>query len=1172
MRIVDGLTQFSLRNAAMVFLLVVLITAGGVYTATQLKMESMPDIDIPVIAAVTGYPGASPQEVDEKVTKPIEQALQELEGVKKVTSMSSDSVSMVAVEYSFNTDLNQAKQEMQNAIEQTRLPKETTPTSFNRFGFNSKPFMILSVTSKTQSITELEQWVKQTMTPALKRIKEVGKAEIQGQSSKAVYVRLKQDQLKKYNLSVQQVQQALQGNNVTIPVGDVHAEDVIRPVQIDQKITSVEQLKNLRIPLYPNPQENLQKSMKQIDQGFQGLGQSVGQLGQGLGQVGQGLGLLQAQMQLMQAAQQLQAKLLADQLALNAAQLWLKQHPEDEKAKATVATLKPKVDAETKALKKMNDKLKQLQNRMPKPERPAGKLQPGKGQATPAQTAAPSQPQSLKTIKLSQIANVTESIEDAPLITRVNGKPSVNIELLKNPDGNIVDAANKVKEKTASLMKQHPGLEISVLLDQSAMVKLSIHTIIREGLLGALFAMLVILLFLRNLRTVVISIVSIPLSIMATLIFLDQADLTLNVMTLGGLAVAIGRIVDDSLVVIENIHRHRLRSNEETVSLIQTATKEVASAITSSTFTTVVVFIPLGFIDGVVGKLFTPFALTIVFSLLCSLVVSITIVPLMAKYLLKGEKRSRRRRKKSQVVLFYQASLDWAFQHKAVILISAAALLAGSLCLIPVVGTSFIPADQNRTLQVKLTLPPGTSLSATNQKAKEIESQLKSHPEVQVVSASIGNLNSPMAGDTNHISLLVSLRPDTDTSVMVERIRQRLQRHKGNAELQVLELKSLGPSTNQITSVVKGERISDIQAVAAELTQRMKQMKGLTNVSNNLSEQKKLLNVDIDQQKASSEGLTASQVAMSVRALLKADKVNEITQGNQSLEIRLGLEKPQINLVQKLKDLQLLSPSGRMVKLGSIATVKEIDCPLKIQKENGQQYATISGDAVTQDTGALSAELRNIISEIKLPPGVEVTIGGDAQQMSDSFQQIGIAIAGATLLVYLVMLATFKEATTPFTILFSLPFAVIGGLVGLWIAGLPISVAALIGALMLIGIVVTNAIVLLDRVHQQMADGLELEDALLEAAGTRLRPIMMTACATVFALIPAGLGIGEGNAITQGLSVVVIGGLISSTLLTLYIVPIMYLLLSKIGRRNPAKQNPSLHSSLPSTQPMNTTS
>jgi len=1169
------LTRFSLKNVAAVLILILLVTLGGVYSAGQMKMEAMPDISFPVIVAITPYPGASPEDVDEKVTQPIEQALMGTKGAKKVQSISADSTSVVVVEFDFDADLDKIQREMEEAVSRLQLPDEAMDTTFNRFGFDTFPMMIVSLYSKDKKPEELEKWVKEEVEPALKSVAGVGRVDVKGQGPKAVVVRLKPDKLKKYNLTSQQVQQALQGNNVSIPVGDLRVDRLDMPVRVDRKITSVEDLRNMRLTVYPDAQAGMKQAFEQIGQGMEGLGQAVGglgqavgglgeavgQLGQGLGQVGQGVGLVQAQVQLLQSAQQLQAQLLGDRIALNDAEQRLRENPADGEAAREVAMLKAKIQAEEKGLKEIDNRIRQIQKQMPQPKGTGGKnaqlpsgLQPPKATGQKMTKPSSAGEQKIRTIKLSDIAEVKETSEGNTLITRTNGKPSVNIEVVQAPDGNVVEAVDGVKAKLDELKRKHPEIETTLLHDQSRAVKDSIMTMVREGLLGALFASLVILVFLRNLRTTLIAIVSIPLSVLTTLMLLNQADITLNIMTLGGLAVAIGRVVDDSIVVIENIYRHFSKTRERGVSLIQYATKEVGSAIASSTMTTVAVFVPLGMVSGIVGKVFVPFAVTVVIALLSSLVVAVTVVPLLAKLTLLNGKKLKTEHRESRLARVYRQALSWALDHRKTVLLLSTVILLASLLLIPVVGTSFLPADKDKAIRIEVKMPSGTALEVTNEKAKEIEDQLKTYPEVRVVSTTVGNLRGQLAGggsigSTNRVNTFVSLDPDTKMDAFVKRVRDDMERIRGDAELNVHEVNSMIPTSGEIVAVVKGDRIKDIRKVAEELTERMEKMDSLANVTNNLSEQKELVNIEVDQKKAAKEGLSAAQVAMSIRGLLEADTVTELENGSRVQEIKLGLERKDLDSVKKLKDIRIMGPTGDLVRLGDVAEVKKVKGPVTIQKENGQPYATVTGDITISDSGAVSREVRQIIGEMDLPSGISVNLSGETEEMDKSFAQLGVAMVVAVLAVYLVMIIAFGEATAPFTIMFSLPYAVIGGLVGLWISGQPISVSALIGALMLIGIVVTNAIVLIDRVQQQRARGLDVRSALLEAGGTRLRPILMTAFATIFALLPLGLGYGEGSLISQGLAVVVIGGLTSSTFLTLFIVPIMYSILTGVKER-----------------------
>jgi multidrug efflux pump subunit AcrB len=1145
------LTRFSVRNIIAVLILALLVFIGGIYMATRLKMEAMPDINFPVVVAVTPYPGASPEEIDQKVTQPVERAFQGIKGISKVNSISADSTSVVVVQFAFETDLDKAQQQMSDAIRRLRLPTPALEPTFNRFGFNTFPMMNLSIIGANKHPSELEHWADDVAKPSLESVNGVGEVQVKGEGPKAVYIRLLPEKLKQYHLSAQQVQQALASGNLSLPVGILNMNSIDIPVHIEQKITSIEQLKNYNIAVPVNPVAGFESSFAQMDKGFQGMGQAMGDLGQGLGQVGQGVGLLQAQIPLLQQAQQLQAQMIGLQLELNQEQG--KPVPNED----TIRILQVRLNGAQQALTQIHTQIEALQAKIPKAATGRKALSGSGTDIRSMKLSSPSIPETeMKTVKLSDIASITESVQGNALITRTNGKPSIQIEVIKNPEANLIEVANAVNQKIGELKKENSDLDITLLFDQSKPVKASIHSMVREGTLGALFAALMIFLFLRNFRMTLISIVSIPLSILATLILLHQAGITLNVMTLGGMAVAIGRVVDDSIVVIENIYRHLRQNEERDVHLIEKATQEVAAAITSSTLTTVAVFIPLAFVSGIVGKLFLPFAVTVAFALLCSLLVAVTIVPVLAKIMLLRGKKFQLSPHKSRSAETYKKALAWALDHKGWVLSLSILLLFSSLSIIPWIGTSFIPADKDKVIQISLKAPPGTDVKKTDEMVRKIEAKVDKRKEVDIISTSIGNLRggSPLtremnSGSSNQASLFLVLHPSTEMDLFLSQVRAELEPLQTEGEITVSEVRSTGPPSSSMQVIIKGNNLEEMKLVTEQLTEKIKRIKGLTNVGNNLSARKEKILITVDPEKAAKQGLVAQQVAYSVRSLLQAEKVLELEKDGQTQEVRLGLEAKDLNRMEKLKEVEILTPTGKGIRLDELATLTQTTGPVTIQKENGQEVATVSASIAVKDTGAVSRQVQTIIHGMDLPKGIQVTLGGDTEEMNKSFTQLGFAMLVAIGAVYVVMLIAFGEAIAPFTILFSLPYAAIGGLIGLWLCGQPISVSSMIGALMLIGIVVTNAIVLIDRVIQMRRRGLEVRAALLEAAGTRLRPILMTALATIFALLPLGLGYGEGTLISQGLAIVVIGGLASSTLLTLFIVPIIYDILTRIQGR-----------------------
>ncbi len=1169
----NWLTRFSLRNVAAVLILVILVTGSGIYTATQLKMEAMPDINFPVIVAVTPYPGASSEDIAKKVTEPVEKEIMGIEGVDKVTSVSADSTSVVVAQLGFDADLDKAQQQMRDGLDRLSLPDEVMDTTFNRFGFNTFPIINFTVTSDKKKTAELESWINDTVKPELESVDGVGEVKVKGEGPKAVYIRLKPQALKEHNLSLQQVRQMLASAQMSLPVGDLNADTMNMPVRVNQEITSIEELENYELTVQPNITAGIHDAFNQLGQSMQSLGQTVGGLGQavgglsqGLGQVSQGLGQVSEgtrQLAKLQAhTHKVQAEIIGIQIELNKTMEGLQKNPDNGELQQKAAVLRGQLQGKQGELAYLGQQLQTMLAKTPQSggkglDKKAGSASmpslQGKKSATSAGNPQMKE-EGIQTVKLKEIATITESAEDNTLITRTNGKPSVNIEVIKNPDDNVVEVADQINEKLDQLSKTNRDIHFTMLFDQSKGVKESIHSMVREGLLGALFASLIILMFLRNIRMTLISIVSIPVSVLAALILLKQADITLNIMTLGGLTVAIGRVVDDSIVVIENIYRHLMKGIERTSEVIRMATREVASAITSSTMTTVAVFIPLSFIEGIIGEVFYPFALTVAFALICSLVVAVTIVPVLAKLLVLRGAPIKKRKKYNRLAKQYKQALAWSLNHKKIVLVGSTLLLLVSFALVPLIGTSFLPSDKEKAMNIELEMPPGTDLKKTNQITERIEQKLRRHQEVDLITSSVGNLQGELMtnggiGSTNRATMFVTLADNTEIDSFLDQMRKELQAVAPDAVINISEVNSISPATNSIEVSVTGASREVIKKVSDELAAKMEKVYGLANVENNLSEQKELVTIEVDQAKAAKKGLVAQQVALSVRGLLHADTIFEIENGKQTQEVKLGLREEQLNSVKKVEEIEILSPAGELVQLKEIATVKKEKGPVNIQKENGHLVATISGDVTIKDTGAVSRDIEEQIETTKLPKGVSVKLGGDTEMMNESFADLGKAMIIAVFAVYIVMLIAFGEATAPFTILFSLPYAIIGGLFGLWVSGHPISATALIGALMLIGIVVTNAIVFVDRVQQMRKRGLDTVSALIEAGETRLRPILMTAFATIFALLPLALGYGEGTMMSQGLAVAVIGGLTSSTLLTLFIVPIVYLFFSGLQEK-----------------------
>ena len=1158
------LTRFSLKNATAVLLLVVLITGAGIYSAQTMKQETMPDITIPYIAIATAYPGASPDDVLENVTKPIERALSGTSGLKNLTSTSAENVSLVVLEFDFDTDMDKTKTKVEEALKKIQFPDGVLTPNVTRISFGSFPVLKIAVTNPSVSPLELEEKVKDVVLPSISGVEGVGQAQLETATTRAYYVKLDAAKLRDRNLTYQDVKNQILGNNLSFPTGELTEKGLVKPVRVTGKIENLDQLKNLSIVIYPNQAETMSTAFAQIGKGIGTIGSAVGQLGGAVGQLGQGLSTVSTafgtQIGLLTAITDLQNNLFNAKMALMSAQATLRDPTasDADKAAATalVSQLTPQVSMMESALSSLRAQLTSLQDQM-KQQASTQKL-PTSLKPTARKTGSSiSVPEpTLEQVTLKELGSVYEGTGKTDAISRMNGSPSVVIDVLKTQEGNTVDVADNVRAKMDEIKDRLPaGTEFTYFLDQSKSVKASIKGMLNEGLLGALFAFVVILLFLGNIRSTIIAAVSIPLSVLIALTFLKQFGVTLNIMTLGGLTVAIGRVVDDSIVVIENIYRHLQMNEKRTENLVLVGAREVTSAITSSTITTVGVFVPLAMVSGIVGKFFVPFATAVSLAMASSLLVAVTVVPLLAKLLMLNGRVRPHAEGGGALVRAYRRTLQVALNHKIVTVVIALGLFGLSLTLLGKVGTSFIPESKEKIVAVDITMKPGTEIAKTDEVAKKIEAIFEKDPDVEQYQTSVGSPKGSLTisggvEGSNAGHVYAKLKPGVDAQKKIRELRSRVATIDSSAKTSVYLASTIGMgNTSKLQLFVYGDRIEDIQKAAELITAKLSTMEGLENVTNNLSQSKPEIDVNVDQKKASTYGLNTAIVLGTVRQVLGEETVGTVSQKGKVIDIKMGLASSGVDTVSDLKNLEITTPLGKKIKLSQVATVEERPGPVSVFRRNSSEYAEVSAAITAKDAGGLTRKVLSEVDTLGLPAGVSVEVGGSMKSMSESFRQMGLAMIVAIFVVLIVMIIVFGEATAPFAILLSLPLAVIGGLVALYLAGLPLDMPAMVGSLMLIGIVVTNAIVLVDRVQQKMREGMSIRESLIEAGGVRLRPILMTAVATVSALIPMALGRSEGAFMSQSLAVIVIGGLTTSTLLTLVVVPVAFEALETLKAR-----------------------
>ena len=790
-------------------------------------------------------------------------------------------------------------------------------------------------------------------------------------------------------------------------------------------------------------------------------------------------------------------------------------------------------------------------------------------------TSTPTTSTSVTALTIADVATVT--YENAPVtsIARVNGKPALSISITKTQDANTVAVSKGVNGKIDELKKKLGDVTITTIFDQAPYVSKSLENLSTEGLLGLGFAIIVILIFLMSVRSTLVTAISIPTSVLITFIGLGWFGYSLNLFTLSALTIAIGRVVDDSIVVIENINRH-LSYGEPKRKAILRAVREVSGAITAATITTIAVFLPIALVGGLVGELFRPFAFTFAIALAASLFVSLTIVPVLAYWFLKSpeatthqdeaaaaahartvriEEETKERR--SILQRGYLPVLRWTQKRPVVTLVSAFAILMLTFALVPQLKTDFIGSSGSNSFVLNQELPAGQTLEQRDKAAAKVEAILLAHPEISVVNTTIGSSGDgrvAFGASAGGTSIQVTTKEDVDQAALKSELEKAFA---ADSTLGTVKFSSgggpgLGSSSTIDVKVIAPDDNKLNLAIAA-VQKAMKGTKDVSEITNSLAEKQRTLRVTVDRKAAAKKGLTEITVSGLVAAAMKPSSIGKVN--IDSVETSIYVVKTDIpDTVAKVRNIQIPTASG-LTKLSSIAKIEEVKVPVSINSEKGDRTAKVSLTPSGKNLGAISADVTKRLNKVELPLGATASIGGVTASQADSFSQLGLALLAAIAIVFIVMVATFASIIQPLILLISIPFAATGALVMLLVTDTALGVPALIGMLLLVGIVVTNAIVLIDLINQYRKDGRPTQEAIMDGARQRLRPILMTALATIFALTPMALGVtGGGGFISQPLAIVVIGGLFSSTVLTLVIVPVLYWLVEGRKERKAAKR------------------
>ncbi len=1022
---VKGLVNFVLKNKLAVWLLTIIITVSGIYSASRMKMESIPDISIPYLIVMGVYPGATPEQVMDELSIPMEKAVEGLEDVKAVYSSSSSNVSQIQVEYDYGVDMDEKKRQLESALDGVTLPEEVETPTIMAISMNMMPVVALSVSSTKEDIVDLTSTVEDILLPKIEKIDGVASATITGQHIEEVEFTFNDEKMASLGLTEDTVKQMVQASDMALSLGLYEFVEGEEAISVDGDIQTVDQLKEVLIPVTPT-----------------------------------------------------------------------------------------------------------------------------------AENPSPF-------VKLGDLATI-ETVGKVQSVSRTNGKDAIAIQIVKGQEANTVTVVNAVKDLIDEEEANINGLVVDISLDQGKPIEDSVFSMVEKAVFGGLIAVLIILLFLRDFKSTIISIISIPVSIFMALLLLNWLDITLNIMTLGAITVAIGRVIDDSIVVVENIYR-RMHLKEEKLrgrALIREATIEMFKPILSSTLVTVAVFAPLLFVGGMVGELFMPFALTMAFALGASLLVAITIVPALSHFLFRkklyGEKSGKAHKEVGKLALWYKGVLEKSLNHKWITSIIAIVILVGSLALTPLIGFSFMGSAEEKVMYLTYTPKAGELAEDTEANIEEVEQELMKRKDIDVLQLSITDSSNTdpsamMMGGGGGALMYLIFDPDMKNFPEVrEEIEEYVFNIGQSGEWKSQNFTSMSMSSNEVSYTLYSEDLDDLMTAVDQVEGALGDVEGLEDITSD-AEDPYVENVfTVSQEHVLQYGLTTAQIVGALSSTGSDEVLTTVQNDGNEIEVIIQREaKAAPETLDDLLNTQIPTAVGTTMPLSELVEVEKGTTLNTLSRSAGEYYATVSGTIIGDDISAATGEADEKIQDLDLPKGVTSGVAGVAADMAETFTQLGVAMIAAILIVYFILVVTFGEGLAPFAILFSLPFTVIGAFIGLFVTNHTISVQVMMGLLMLIGIVVTNAIVLVDRIIHMERDGMSMREAILEAGATRLRPILMTAIATIGAMMPMALGIGGGGGLMSAdLAITVIGGLLSSTLLTLVIVPIVYELLSKMLKKN----------------------
>lgn len=1013
------LIGFSIKRKVTLAMIYIIAIGFGIFSLTQLKVAMTPDIDFPIVLVFTSYSGVSSEDIENLITRPIEEAVSATENIQKITSNSTNGNSMVALEFVWGTNMDKAETDVRNSLDMIRdyLPDDAEEPFVLALNPSMMPIMMMSMNSKDLGPAELRRLGEDRVEPLLERVEGVASVDIAGGFERQINVDLNPVLLASHSLSSQDVAMAIQSSAGLVSSGNIKTSTKEYNLRIYSEYRSLEQIRNIVV-------------------------------------------------------------------------------------------------------------------------------KPG---------AVP--------LRLKDVASVKDGFKELAGDVRINGRQGIAIVVSKQSDANTVLAAAKVKKELVKIKKILPqGVEFDILFDTSEFTTNSMDNLTSTALMSLIVVILVIFLFIRSFRGSLIMAVSMPVSVILTFAVLYMSDLTLNVISMAGLALAIGMLVDNSIVVLENIFRFRdkgMLSHEAA----DRGASEMANAIIASTLTTISVFVPVLFVPGVTGQLFKEMVLTVTFSLSVSLLVALTMVPLMSSVLLKkrwNKDKFNNAESVKKISTFqkltnrYQKLLRWSLYHKKYVLIITLLMFVGSLALIPILGGEFMPDSDQGRINFTVESATGVPLTSLRETVIKVENIIKEAvPEITTATFRFGaqqGFNANASNNTISATLrLVSRNERKRSQKEIEiALRKELDEIAGiSYYFENSNMMSSGESAVEIKVV--GNDLTRAKAIADDLKARMEKVEGLVDIRLNVNDYIPQLDVHLKQDVLNDLHLTSIQVASIVSTAIQGRTVSQYREKGDEYNIYVQLDKKYRQDRDALGNLIVPLPAGGTVPLRQIADIRETQGPVTIYRENQERYISVGCNLAGIDLKTATEKVEQIQSEIAVPSDFLLILGGTAEDQKEAFFYLIVAILVAALLVYMVMASQFESLVDPFIIMFTVPLSIIGVFSFLFITNTPISVMALIGVVILVGIAVNNGIVLVDYINQLRNRGTALYEAAEESGITRLRPVLMTALTTIIGMIPLALEMGEGSETWAPLAKSVIGGMTATTVLTLLVIPVLYIIFEEWG-------------------------